>query len=92
MTRNLGTIERKEEKEMGLGAASWENLEVYFGDGIATNEEIVLVVELRLARDTILGFRLDWIKHGLNPVREEKKDSFFKNIFSGLKINLENSR
>jgi hypothetical protein len=52
------------------------------------NDEIRVLVELKLAHDTILGFRVDWVKHGLNSAREEKKerkDSFFPNIFSRLK-------
>jgi hypothetical protein len=38
--------------------------------------------KLKLARSTVLEFRVDWVKHGLNPARDEKKkNSFFKRYF-----------
>jgi hypothetical protein len=53
----------------------------------------MVVVELKLARGMILGLRVDWIKHVLNPARDEKKRefNFLEHIFR-LKINLEKCR
>jgi hypothetical protein len=66
-----------------------EALELLFMDRNTTNDENVIMAKLKLARGTILGFRMDWAKNGLNPAREEKKISFFLVHIFKLKRNLE---
>jgi hypothetical protein len=34
------------------------------------------MAKLNLAHGTVPGFRVDWVKHGLNPVQEEKEKRF----------------
>jgi hypothetical protein len=44
--------------------------------------ETMAMAKLKLARGTVLEFRADWIKHRLNPARDEKKrNSFSKKYF-----------
>jgi hypothetical protein len=35
------------------------------------------MAKLKLARNTVLEFRVDWVKHGLNPARDENKNNLF---------------
>ena len=60
----LETTERENERETDLGASSQKSV-VYLVNRNVTDDEIMMVTELKLVQGTVLGFGVDLTKNRL---------------------------